>query len=177
MRSLWVVLLTLLPVVSADAQPATQADHIALETRLRGYWMDPSTGLTWAARDNFGRDLNWRQAAKYCLDLQLAGYDDWRLPAIEELEGIYDNGAGALGLGGRRNEKRYTFHVQGDLFLTGDSWSATHLVGAHGAPSGWALLFDFGNGRRYDDEERFRTGKRALCVRAEGVQRAPRPGS
>src|SRR5262245_32363360 len=95
---------------------AYAADQVASDTRVRGFWVDPSTGLMWAGRDNFGRDLNWRQAAKYCLDLRLGGYADWRLPTIDELEGIYDRGETAVGLGGKRNEKRQTFHVKGDLF-------------------------------------------------------------
>ena len=95
----------------------------------------------------------------------MAGYADWRLPTIGELEAIYDKSANALGLGGKHNEKRYTFHVKGDLFLTGDAWSAGLLLDARGRPTGWGLLFDFGNGRRYEDELGFDTGKHALCVR------------
>jgi Protein of unknown function (DUF1566) len=145
--------------------PVTHA-QVAPETRLRGYWVDPATGLMWAARDNFGRDLNWSQAITYCRDLQLAGYDDWRLSTITELEGIYDKSANALGLAGKRNEKPQPFHVKGDLFLTGMEWSAGQFV-RDGRPTGWGLLFDFVNGKRYPEEVRFRTFKRALCVRGD----------
>ena len=149
-------------------QLRAQEDHqVAPDTRVRGYWVDPSTGLMWAGRDNFGRDLNWRQAAKYCLDLNLAGSADWRLPTISELEGIYDKSADALGLGGKRNEIATSWHVKGDLFLTGWTWSASHLMDARGRPTGWGLLFDFNRGRRFDDELGFRTFKRALCVRGD----------
>ena len=159
------LLLTLVTfVVGAPARSLTETEQ-AVDTRVRGYWVDTSTGLMWAGKDNFGRDLNWRQAGKYCGDLRLAGHADWRLPTIGELEGIFDRSANALGLGGKRNERGYPFHVKGDLFLTGDSWSASPVMNAGGRPSGWALLFDFGNGRRYDDEVGFRSGKRALCVR------------
>jgi hypothetical protein len=119
----------------------------------------------WAGRDNFGRDLNWRQATQYCRDLQLAGYVDWRLPTIGELEGIYDKSANALGLGGKRNDIAITWHVKGDLFLTGYSWSANRLIDDRGRPGGFALGFHFVTGRRSDDELWFHTGKRALCVR------------
>jgi Protein of unknown function (DUF1566) len=145
--------------------------QVAPETRVRGYWVDPSTGLMWAGKDNFGRDVNWVQALKYCLDLRLGGYADWRLPTIRELEGIYDKSANALGLAGKRNEKPQTFHVKGDLFLTGYSWSAGHFTDAGGRLTGWAVLFDFINGRRFEDEVGFRTFKRALCVRGD-VQRS-----
>jgi hypothetical protein len=142
-------------------------DHlVASDTRVRGYWVDPSSGLMWAGRDNFGRDLNWRQATKYCRDLQLAGYADWRLPAIEELEGVYDRRARALGRGGARNQTPLTFHVKGDLFLTGLQWSASRSLDPDGRPNGWAYRFDFFNGGSFKDELHFHDGLRALCVRA-----------
>ncbi len=33
---------------------------------------------------------NWADAKQYCEDLVLGGYDDWRLPNIDELETIID---------------------------------------------------------------------------------------
>jgi uncharacterized protein DUF1566 len=160
------LLLTLLPIsVGAHAQSSTEGLLVSQDTRTRGYWVDPSTGLMWAGRDSFGRDLNWRQAVKYCLGLQLAGYADWRLPNIEELEGIYDHGARALGRGGKHNPRPLTFHVKGDLFLTGLQWSASRSLDPDGRPTGWAYRFDFFNGGRFEDEEHFHAGLRALCVR------------
>jgi len=161
------LLLALLPVlVGAHAQSSTD-QRGAPDTRVRAYWVDPSTGLMWAGRDSFGRDLNWRQATKYCTDLQLAGYADWRLPTIVELEGIYDRSANAPGLGGKRNDAPRTYHVRGDLFLTGNAWSGDSRIDDRGRPSGDALFFDFVNGRRDLGELWFHTFDRALCVRGD----------
>ena len=52
-------------------------------------WEDASTGLMWTVEDN-GVDLNWNQANAHCEELTLGGQSDWRLPKLEELEGLYD---------------------------------------------------------------------------------------
>ena len=45
------------------------------------------TGLMWmkATADD---KMIWMDALAWCEDLELAGYDDWRLPTIKELESI-----------------------------------------------------------------------------------------
>ncbi|MCP4699565.1 MAG: DUF1566 domain-containing protein [Gammaproteobacteria bacterium] len=52
---------------------------------------DTPIGLVWQRRDD-GAKRNRQDARRYCEDLSLAGYDDWRLPGIEELERIVDYG-------------------------------------------------------------------------------------
>jgi hypothetical protein len=75
----------------------------------------------WSKKDN-GSKVNWNQASDYCSKLQLAGYNDWRLPTIEELQGIYDPSVGV-----RRVFEMGPFivHVKGNLDLTGWQWSST----------------------------------------------------
>jgi len=51
---------------------------------------DTETGLIWATKDNEG-DINWQDAKKYCKNYIGGGYTDWRMPTIDELEGIYDS--------------------------------------------------------------------------------------
>jgi hypothetical protein len=65
----------------AAAQSSTENRGLAQETEVRGYWVDPSTGLMWAGKDN-GKDVNWQEATKHCGNLRLAGYSDWRLACI-----------------------------------------------------------------------------------------------
>lgn len=50
---------------------------------------DPTTGLVWET--SRGENLTWHQAMERPAQLntgKYAGYDDWRVPAIEELEGL-----------------------------------------------------------------------------------------
>ena len=103
----------------AGAQSSTENRRSAQETQGRGYWVDPSTGLMWTGRDT-GKDVSWNKAMKYCRDLRLAGYSDWRMANMAELQGIYDKTANAPGLAGPGNGRSVTWHVKGNLFLTGN---------------------------------------------------------
>jgi Protein of unknown function (DUF1566) len=162
------VVLVLLSVAAlpAGAQSPANENGPKQKAQARGYWVDPSTGLMWAANDN-GKDVSWKKAVKYCRNLRLAGYADWRLASLGDLEGIYDKGANAPGRAGSpANDRPVTWHVKGNLFLTGNQWSSNQLVDDRGHPSGYAMRFDFNEGRVFNgDELSFRTNKRALCVR------------
>jgi hypothetical protein len=135
-------------------------------------WTDPATGLMWASRDN-GSDVDWNQADAYCSKLQLAGYKDWRLPTIEELEGIFDPKVNASGL--LVDKVTHDVHVRGNLKLTGWHWSSS-LGDGPGQPWQWAWLFQFTDARRSEPEfgkpqKNFLTfswSMRALCVRLAG---------
>jgi Protein of unknown function (DUF1566) len=83
--SLLVVILIAIVRTPASAQFSTTASGVAQETQARGFWTDPSTGLMWAGKDN-GKGVSWKKAVKYCGDLRLAGYSDWRLATLAELE-------------------------------------------------------------------------------------------
>ncbi len=50
---------------------------------------DLATGLMWQKSDD-GTPRNWEDALAYAEGLELAGYDDWRLPNIKELQSIAD---------------------------------------------------------------------------------------
>ncbi len=158
------ILFSLVAIVGSAQSPPEDVSS-AERTQARGYWVDPSTGLTWAAKDN-GKDVKWKRAVKYCSDLRLAGYSDWKLASIGELEGIYDKEAKAPGRAGPAGKDRpFFWHVKGNLLLTGNQWSSTQLMDDRGHPSGYASRFDFNEGRVFDgDELSFHINKRALCV-------------
>jgi hypothetical protein len=152
----------------ASTQPIPKGQSSKQETQIRGFWVDPSSGLMWAGKDN-GKDVSWKGAMKYCRDLRLAGHSDWRLPNMAELQGVFDLTANAPGQAGPRKEPRdFTFHVKGDLFLTGNQWSSNYRMDDRGRPIGYAYYFDFNSGKPDDDQGGYSYGKRALCVRNSG---------
>jgi hypothetical protein len=161
--------------LAAIANAHSLGENLAQQTKDPGVWVDPSTMLMWAAKDN-GRDVNWREAAKYCRELRLAGFSDWRLATVEELEALHDNAAKAPGLGaGKKGSGATTWPVKGNLFLTGNQWSSSQRLDSAGRPSGLFWCFNFRNRVRIsDDGSRFsgrfaKHGKRALCVRQSGL--------
>jgi hypothetical protein len=125
-----------------------RAAVLRAEMDLLGYWVDPKTRLMWAASDN-GSSVSWRQAERYCLMLNLSGFHDWRLPSIENLQGIY---------GGASNDRGY--RVVSPLKLTGWEWSSSP---GKEPGEGWAL--DFGDGGRASVIAGDGGPNRALCVR------------
>ena len=44
---------------------------------------DETTDLMW--QQDTGPKLLWEESKAYCIDLPLAGYEDWRMPTIREL--------------------------------------------------------------------------------------------
>ena len=118
-------------------------DKLKLELEATLTWTDPTTGLMWTKKDN-GSDVNWQQATDYCRNLQLAGYADWRLATIDELQGIFDQNGGS--------------HVKGNLQLSGWlEWSSS----PGNASFAWSI---WGAGKRHKKDIVYRRG-RALCVR------------
>ena len=58
---------------------------------------DSSSGLMWQRGDSFhdlNKGLNWYEALEYAAKKnseKFAGFDDWRLPTMEELNALYDS--------------------------------------------------------------------------------------
>jgi len=54
---------------------------------------DRATGLMWQQADD-GTARDWQGALSYAENLTLAGYSDWRLPSVKELQSIVDYSRG-----------------------------------------------------------------------------------
>ena len=134
------------------AREQQERERVAREL-AEGVWIDPKTNLMWTKKDN-GSNVTWQQSMDYCRNLQLAGYSDWHLPAIDELQGIYNANANFGG-----------YHVKGNLILSGYQWSSSR-----GNASGefWKLNFYNVTGDRISTPVDFHYTHRALCVRHSG---------
>lgn len=58
-----------------------------------GTVIDTKTGLMWALLDSsadLGRCMNYTSAEQYVANLRTGGHKDWRLPAVNELAGLYN---------------------------------------------------------------------------------------
>ncbi|CAJ1939985.1 unnamed protein product, partial [Cylindrotheca closterium] len=51
--------------------------------------VDAATGLEWTRGDS-GSGLDWEESLSYCNDLELGGYNDWKLPDAHQLQSIVD---------------------------------------------------------------------------------------
>jgi hypothetical protein len=128
------------------------------------YWIDPSTGLMWPARDNL-KAVTWHTAMKYCRNLRLAGYSDWRQPTLDELASLIDKVSSAPGRVGGAEVINIGPRVKRNLLLSGDAWSANREINRFGKPYGPGWFFNFTTSKPSYDLQLFHNTKYALCVR------------
>lgn len=113
---------------------------------------DTETGLMWISKDN-GVPINWFDAKKYCQDLNIGGYSDWRMPTLAELATVYDP-----------NEKNKNgYHIISLISTTAQScWSSEtrgHTAGR----------FNFTYGKEYWLRQMYSGPTRVLAVRNESA--------
>jgi hypothetical protein len=126
------------------------ADAILPEDGLKS--TTDRNGLTWQRQDD-GVARNWADALSYCEHLTLAGYSDWRLPNIKELESLTD-------------DRRHTPAIDGDAFpqtKTAGYWSSTSLADNPGF--GWFVYFNNGYVNPVDKSHEYYT----RCLRGGKV--------
>lgn len=95
------------------------------------------------------KTARWEEAVRYCEELDLGGFDDWRLPSNRELLTlvVYDNGAPAIS---------EVFEYSASFYY----WSSTGYVNDNGFA--WAVNFAQG-ATNIGDKTKIRTFVR--CVR------------
>jgi hypothetical protein len=149
-------------------QAETSKGPVRVDSAQDPTWTDPATGLMWTGKDN-GSDVDWPEAEAYCSKSQQAGYSDWRLPTMDELQGIYDPSVSAPQEFG--DGLTADVHVKGHLKVTGWTWTGRQRENP-GKPYEEAWFFEFGSAPLSLDVGKprkvflhFRWDMRALCVR------------
>ncbi|WP_139786638.1 DUF1566 domain-containing protein, partial [Desulfamplus magnetovallimortis] len=110
---------------------------------------DEVTGLMWQQTDD-GVTRTWEDACQACEELELAGYNDWRVPSVEELKSIVDY-------------SKYDPSISDGIFNNVKSsyyWSgSTYADGTDGA---WRVVFGYGGVGNYGKT----IGSFVRCVRS-----------
>jgi Protein of unknown function (DUF1566) len=128
--------------------PAPVRVALAQSNGSQQVWFDQQTRLMWTAADS-GSGLSLSQAKRYCQESSVAGFKDWTLPSIDDLQGVF---------GGPENPRGH--HIRGPMKLTGWQWSATP-----GKQDGEGWVLDFGDGGRASVAAGDSGLNRALCIR------------
>ncbi|NIQ03408.1 MAG: DUF1566 domain-containing protein, partial [Nitrospinaceae bacterium] len=73
-----------------------QADSARFVDKKNGTVLDTETGLLWQKQDSYHelkKGMNWYEALEYVAaknSAKFAGFNDWRLPTLEEFHQIWD---------------------------------------------------------------------------------------
>jgi hypothetical protein len=122
-----------------------------------GTVLDMRTNLMWAARDN-GSDINWQNAKNYCDNYRGGGYTGWRMPTLDELAGLYNEGITSSNPPtGDCNGK---YHITELIHLTCCCPWTSETRGSE------AAYFDFDSGRRGLSRQSYSSYGRAFPVRS-----------
>jgi hypothetical protein len=111
-------------VLGTEAQACLAPSHDGLAVR------DSRTGLTWLRRPP-EELFTWPGALDYCESLDEAGFDDWRLPSVKELQSLVDDG-------------RIFPAIDVEVFpgTSGVFWSSSPSAASPG--DAWSVDFDLG---------------------------------
>jgi hypothetical protein len=148
------------------SKPAVKTEAVATAKDGRfiaynnGTVLDTRTNLMWAAKDN-GRDIDWRNAKFYCESYRGGGYTDWRMPTMDELEGLYDERKSRPAACARSTN----IHAATKLIDITCHYAWSSETG-HGFSTDDAAYFPFHGGERYLERQSQDHGFRALPVRS-----------
>ncbi len=132
-----------------------------------GTLTDHVTGLMW--QQDPGAKMTWDEAAAAAASFRLGGYDDWRLPTIEELYSLIDfNGRDPSGYEGSSTDGMRPFISDLFVFAYGDTGAGERLIDAQFATT----TFYVGGG--LDDDMMF--GVNFADGRIKGYGTGPLPG-
>ena len=138
MRQILLIMIGLSALVSADFTK-TVGGNIVTDNTTGLQWQDDATGST----------MSWESALSKCGNLSLDGYDDWRLPNINELKSIIDRSKVSQAI------------VDGFEFTSSNYyWSSTTYEGRK--DYAWYVYFSSGVAENYHKYRKYYV----RCVRA-----------
>ncbi len=130
------------------AEVVARAEAARIENeRITDTHLQESAGLIWTRNDN-GVDIDWYDAGSYCEELDFAGWRDWFLPSIDQLEALHD----------RRSAAEYKLPA-GFKLTACCPWSSTR----NGETSAWN--FSFRHRQRFSGSLNYSFQLRAICAR------------
>jgi hypothetical protein len=110
--------------------PDSATDHVAV--------IDTRTNLMWAAHDGSKNALPFEKCAAACKKLNVAGFNDWRMPTVEELFLLADR-------------SKHSPAIDTDAFPSctgGWYWSST-VDASSPSVCAWSVYFDYGSAGCY----------------------------
>ena len=112
---------------------------------------DNATDLQW--QDNESVTKTWKNAIIYCEELTLGGYDDWRLPNVNELLSILDD-----------TKVNSRISSVFESFASSNYWSSTTAAVAQ--YKAWVVYFGGRSQYWYDSGNKLDSDSVVRCVRA-----------
>ena len=111
---------------------------------------DLNTGLVWEETPP-AEHYTWDEAAAYASELELAGYDDWRMPTMKELYSLVDFTGTMRTMTPYINTDYFDFKYpdtsQGHRIMDAQYWSGNKYVGTTMRGDSSAFGFNFADGR------------------------------
>ena len=156
MKNIFLLFTTLLLVNFVQAQtcptgikqtkPDTQyviigdSEELVFDTQTALMWMRCSLGQTWNGNSCTGTatSYTWKQALNAADTHSFAGFEDWRVPNIKELESLVEPAC-------------YSPAINQSVFpntVSSHYWSSS--PNAHHTASAWNVSFSYGNGSSYN---------------------------
>ena len=141
---------------------------------------DNATGLMWT-QDDDGSGMNWETALEYAEEAVVAGYDDWRLPNVKELQSILDYSRAPAVTGSAAIDP--VFECTSIIDEGGNPnypffWSSSTHVGMQpDAPGGWGAYVAFGEALGWMEQPPMSGNYTLMDVHGAGAQRSdPKQG-
>jgi hypothetical protein len=136
-----------LPLITIRIRMAKTIRTLRKTERQEKIYPDFSDGVMWTREDNRA-NVTWNAARKYCDELDLGAYRDWRLPDLEELSSLQALWSQAA------------FKTADTIRLSDCCpWSSTEID----EENAWNFNFRFR--REFEGRKGHSFGMRALCIR------------